>query len=103
MGEADEETNTLFEKERDDIMVKRYQLEEFKKELECIQQRIAQQKAVEHEDFVVSDNAIRSEISDEERLTYMRYREAKSIDAINRRRDQLEMIDLNLKKQIEMD
>ena len=34
MGEGDEEeSNTLFEKERDDIMVKRYQLEEFKREL----------------------------------------------------------------------
>ena len=58
---------------------------------------------MEHNDFALSEKTVESEFSDDERLTYMKHREARSIDAINRNVEYLEMVDLKLAKQIEME
>ena len=102
MGE-EEESNTLFEKERDDIMVKRYQLEEFKKELEDMQLNIGRKLRVDHNDFAISEKTVGSDFSDDEKLSYVKHRDAKSIDTINRNIEYLEMVDLKLAKKIEME
>ena len=88
---------------RDENLRLQKQVEELKKELETIQQNIVEKKAVEHADVVLSEKTVGSEYSDDERLTYMKHREAKSVDAINKSRIQLEMVDLKLTKQIEME
>ena len=58
---------------------------------------------MEHNDFALSEKTVESEFSDDEKLTYMKHREARSIDAINRNVEHLEMVDLKLAKQIEME
>ena len=39
----------------------------------------------------------------DKKLTYMKYREAKSVDAMKGKRIMLEMVDLKIAKQIEME
>ena len=77
-------------------MVKRYQLEEFKKDLDEMQQNIGKKLRVDHNDFALSEERAESEFSDDEKLTYMKHREAKSIDGINRNIEYLEMVDIKL-------
>ena len=58
---------------------------------------------MEHNECALSEKTIESEYSDDERLTYMKHREARSIDGINRNSVYLEMVDLKLSKQIEIE